>query len=161
VIEPVAARAKDDGHEAHERRPLGSYALLSAIFEVGAYTLVRNPKTRERLERGVPWADLVLIGIATHKVTRIVAKDRVMASVRSPFVDNVVEHGKPIERVPPHGLRRAMAELVTCQYCLAPWIASLFLASYVAAPRSTRAAASLFTCVSISDFLNRAYGRLS
>jgi hypothetical protein len=103
--------------------------------------------------------DLVLAGVATHKLSRLLAKDRITAFARAPFTE-FERPGGPAEveeRPRGRGLRRAIGELLVCPYCLGMWISGGFHLGLVAAPRATRFAASVLTGLTISDFLQVAY----
>jgi hypothetical protein len=150
---------KDDKQYGGER-PLGSYAALLGVFgtAVAASGLAIRKSGRELPER-IAVGDLLLLGAATHKASRLLAKDKVTSPLRAPFT----EHEKPggpgevEERPRGTGIRLALGELLVCPYCLSQWVASGFLIGLVAAPRQTRFVASLLTAVTISDFLQVAY----
>jgi hypothetical protein len=98
--------------------------------------------------------------VATHKASRLISRDRVTGAVRAPFTE--LEDGASVprgtnERPAGSGPRRAIGELVLCPYCLGVWIASLFAAGLVVAPRPTRWAAGILTTVFGSDMLQIAY----
>jgi len=115
--------------------------------------------SRRGLPRRIPAADLVLLGIATHALTRIVTRDVVTAPFRAPFTEFEQRSGagEQSERARGTGFRHAIGELVTCPYCAAPWIASSLFVALMLRPRATRLAASAFSVVAISNFLNQAY----
>jgi hypothetical protein len=50
-----------------------------------------------------------------------------------------------------------VGELVTCPFCLAPWIATGYVATLTFAPRLARAWAAVFAMVGGADFLQHAY----
>ena len=103
--------------------------------------------------------DLVLAGVATHKLSRLIAKDRITAFARAPFTE-FEQHGGPAEveeRARGEGMRRTIGELLVCPYCLGMWISGGFHLGMVTAPRATRFAASVLTGLTISDFLQIAY----
>jgi hypothetical protein len=103
--------------------------------------------------------DLVLAGVATHKLSRLIAKDRITAFARAPFTE-FQEPGGPAEveeRARGDGLRRTIGELLVCPYCLGMWVSGGFHLGLVSAPRATRFAASVLTGLTISDFLQVAY----
>jgi hypothetical protein len=149
-----------EGYAPGEQRPLGGYAALASLFGAavaGVSTLARR-SGRELPERVTP-GDLALITCATHKASRLIAKDRVTSAVRAPFT-RFEEDGGPGE-VEEHargrGLRRAVGELLICPYCLSVWIAASFAAGLVLAPRPTRWVASVLVTVLGSDFLQILY----
>lgn len=105
-----------------------------------------------------PW-DLVLIGVATHKLSRRISKDSVTSPLRAPFVDvkGPQGPGELEEEVQGTGLRRAVGELITCPFCVGQWVATGFTFGLVFAPRATRLAASIMGASAISDFLQFGY----
>jgi Protein of unknown function (DUF1360) len=103
--------------------------------------------------------DLVLAGVATHKLSRLIAKDRITAFGRAPFTE-FEQAGGPAEveeRPRGEGLRRTIGELLVCPYCLGMWISGGFNLGLVTAPRATRFVASVLSGLTISDFLQIAY----
>jgi hypothetical protein len=112
-----------------------------------------------RLPERIDGRDLVLAGLATHKLSRLIAKDRITAFARAPFTE-FEQPGGPAEveeRPRGEGLRRTAGELLACPYCLGMWISGGFHLGLVTAPRATRFAASVLTGLTISDFLQIAY----
>jgi hypothetical protein len=146
--------------EPRERPPFGSYALLAALFNAGfAGLLVAARRSGRELPERIGPGDVVLIGTASHKLSRLLTKDRVMAFVRAPFTEYEAPGGpgEVEERARGRGLRLAIGELLVCPYCLGLWSAAGFHAGLVWAPRPTRMVASAFTALTISDFLQIAY----
>lgn len=150
----------DGDYAPHEHRPLAGYALLSATFgaSLGGALLAARAAGRplpERLSAG----DIVLAGIASHKVSRLIAKDRVTAFLRAPFTryQEGEGHGEVSEEPRGRGLQMAIGELVVCPYCLGQWTAGALAAGLVAAPRLTRLLAGMWTVEAIGDFVQLAY----
>jgi len=144
----------------HEHRPLLGYALLSATFgaALGGSLLAARAAGRplpERLSAG----DIVVAGIASHKVSRLLAKDRVTAFLRAPFTryEEPAGHGEVSEEPRGRGLRLAIGELVVCPYCLGQWVAGGLAVGLVTAPRLTRLLAGMWTIEAIGDFVQLAY----
>jgi hypothetical protein len=104
-------------------------------------------------------ADVVLIGTASYKLSRLISKKKVTAFVRAPFTELEGKAGPAEleERPRGSGLRRAMGELLVCPYCLGLWASGAFHAGLLFAPRATRFSASVLTAMTISDFLQIAY----
>jgi hypothetical protein len=106
-------------------------------------------------------SDVVLISIATHKLSRLLAKDSVTSPLRAPFTRYAEPGGaaEVNEEVRDQGstVRHAIGELVTCPFCLALWVATGLTGGLVLAPRLTRLAATALTATAASDFLQMAY----
>jgi hypothetical protein len=145
---------------AEEERPLAAYSALTAVFGtsmVSSLVLLRA-SGRELPER--PRAgDLLLLGVATHKLSRLVTKDRVTSFIRAPFTryQEPAGHGEVEEQPRGHGLRLALGELLVCPYCVAQWIAGGLAVGLVAAPRTTRFIAGIYVAETVSDVLQLAY----
>lgn len=143
-----------------ERPPLISYAITIAIFNfifAGALLLAKR-RGRELPER-ISGGDVVLIGVATHKASRLITKEKITAPIRAPFTQ-LEGKGGPAEleeSARGTGARRAIGELLVCPYCLGFWIASAFTIGLVVAPRLTRFVAATLSAVTASDFLQVAY----
>ncbi len=182
-----------DVHLKHESY-LGLLGVATLAF--GSYAVSRS--SRKAFAPGINWSDLLLMGIATHKITRTAARDRVTAPIRAPFTKPFAELDKETNPTPmnvaggpgeegeqmvpdlpkealeaaseeqvkqsPHPLAKtfqhSLGELITCQYCMAPWVALGLHVSYVHRPASARALSSVFAAVALSDVFNRWYGRL-
>src|SRR4051812_32799461 len=143
----LADALEDEREEyAHgEARPLGSYAVLIALYSSiagGLALVVRRRKRRGTvtLPEGVPWQDLALVAVATHRLSRLVTKDSVTAVARAPFTQfkEPAGDGEVNEEVRGKGLRHAVGELLTCPFCIAQWIATGFAFGLLLAPRATR-----------------------
>jgi hypothetical protein len=113
---------------------------------------------RELPERVGP-GDVVLIGVASYKLSRLISKKKVTSFVRAPFTE-LEGKGGPAEleeRPRGSGLQRAIGELLTCPYCLGLWASGGFHVGLLFAPRATRFSGSVLAAMTISDFLQLAY----
>jgi hypothetical protein len=158
-----SAAAERDAYANGADRPLGSYLVLLSTYLSGVATLIAIVRRQKRPipERLAP-ADLALIAVGTHRLTRLVAKDSVTAAVRAPFTrfEEPAGEGEVNEQVRGTGLRHAVGELLTCPFCLAQWVATAFVFGLVLAPRATRLAASALVAVTASDVMQLAYAKL-
>jgi hypothetical protein len=147
--------AGEDYAEASEHRPLGGYAVLSATLATGFAAALAGSELPERIGA----QDVLLAGVATHKLSRLLAKDKVTSFIRAPFTEFQEPAGKgELEEKPRgKGLRLATGELLVCPYCVAQWISAGFAVGYVRAPRLTRLLAGMWTMYAISDGLQLAY----
>ena len=133
--------------------PSAPYLALSGTF-TGALTVFLIAG-RARLPERIAPADLVLLSLATHKLSRTLARDRVTRPLRAPFTE-VEGASPPVElNEKPRGgpLRHAIGELISCPYCLDQWVAGASVAGLVLLPRQTRAIAAMFAVAAGSDFL--------
>jgi hypothetical protein len=140
-------------------KPMVSYAILIATWGLSFAGFLAAWSRRRALPESLGLQDLLLIGTATHKLSRTITRDRVTAPVRAPFtaVTGPGPHGEVTEKATGRGLRRAIGDLLTCPYCTGPWVAGGLVCGMVAAPRTTRLFASVFSAVAVSDFLHLAY----
>jgi len=144
-------------------RPLGGYLVTLGIY--GAYVggvallLLRRPS---RIPERIDVTDLALTGIATHKLSRMLAKDPITSPLRAPFTRFEEPSGDAEihESVRGHGVAHAAGELVTCPFCLASWVATGLISGIVVLPRTTRLTCAVFTATTISDTLQLAYSWL-
>jgi hypothetical protein len=159
-MNPVEAYEAYAG-DARDELPLGAYAVMMLAFTGGFGALLVAASRRGKLPRSVSPQDIVLLGVATHRLTRIITRDRVTAALRFPFTkyEGSAGAGEVREKAQGRGLRRALGSLLTCQFCAGPWTAAALTAGLVARPRETRVIASMLAMVTVSDFLHQIYAR--
>lgn len=133
--------------------PLGTYSGVVA----GLAALARWRGAR--LPRRVPVTDIVIGAVATHKISRLLAKDSVTSPLRAPFTryEQPIGEAELGEQVRGEGVRHSVGELISCPFCLAVWVATGLSAGLVFAPRLTRLVAATFAGVAGSDFLQLGY----
>lgn len=147
--------AEEDGSS----RPLGGYAVLAGAFSGGFGAALIAAARSGRLPERISAADVALLAVATHRVSRTLARDSVTSFVRAPFT-RFVSRGKfsEVNEAPVgQGLRRSVGELISCPSCTGQWVAGAFAAGLLLAPRVTRAVAAMFSVYAIADFIHIAY----
>jgi Protein of unknown function (DUF1360) len=159
VEEPVPASVAGYA-EPGKRPPLLSYLTFMSLFGalVGTALLVARRQGRELPERVAP-GEVVLVGVASHKLSRLLAKDKVTSPLRAPFTE-LEGKGGPAELEESSrgtGLRKAIGELLICPFCLGLWVVAALSVGLLFAPRVTRFVASLFAALTVSDFFQIAY----
>jgi hypothetical protein len=143
-----------------QERPLGSYAIVTGVYGAGvAGSLIALRARDHALPEQLTTRDVLLIGIATHKLSRLIAKDKVTSFIRAPFTrfQEASGQGEVEEEPCGQGLRLAVGELLVCPYCLAQWVATGLTLGLIGAPRLTRLISTVFVAHTISDFLQVAY----
>lgn len=78
---------------------------------------------------------VMLIGLASFRLTRLLVFDKITEFIRSPFLDESVEvdeHGDEVIYLTPKpsGIKKWLGELLTCYWCAGIW-SSLFLVAIV------------------------------
>jgi hypothetical protein len=141
--------------------PLKSYAALATVFNVALATGLAA--TKDDLPERFSPLDLLLLGVATHKYSRIVTKDRVTSFLRAPFVRYEGKAGPSEVSETPRGegAQRAIGELINCPFCIGMWVASGLGVGFVAAPRVTRFLAGVGAALAVADFLHLAHAAAS
>ena len=135
-----------------EDRPLGSFLALMGVY-AAATTAVGVAVRRRGLPERVPVGDLLLLGVATAKLSRLLSRDRVTSPLRAPVTEfEGFSSASEVEESPRGtGMRLALGELVTCPYCLAQWVGTGLLGGLLLRPRETRAVAALFALLAVND----------
>ena len=157
-----SAQGVFEGYDGGEE-PLPSYAALAGLFNlILAVFLLIARKTGRPIPERIETKDIVLLGVATHKLSMLVAQDAVTSPLRAPFTElQEKESPKSVDEKPRgQGLRRSIGELVTCKFCVGQWVASFFTYGLVFAPAVTRLVASIFAIVALSDHLHQTYKAL-
>lgn len=162
TAQAVTSTAESDkaAYKQGEELPVGSYRVLLSVYGAGVAAFLATLKiTGRTLPERVPFGDIALMGVATHKLARLLAKDKVTSAIRAPFIefDRSIGSGEVMEKPRGSGAQRALGELLACPFCLAQWIATGFSYGTVFAPRLTRLATGTMTAVAAADFLQYAY----
>ncbi len=158
-VEDVPA-AVEGYAEPGRRPPFAPYLAFMSIFGalLGAALLAARRQGRELPEQ-IGAGQMLLVGTASHKVSRLLAKDKVTSPLRAPFTE-LEGKGGPAELEESSrgtGLQKAIGELLICPYCLGLWVVAAFSVGLIFAPRVTRFIASLFAALTVSDFFQIAY----
>jgi len=145
--------------EKCEEQLLAEYAALLGFYIASVAVLTGAAIEQKRFPKRFSLLDLALLGIATHKLSRIIAKDRITGILRAPFVSYIRSAGAgEVEEEPRgRGIQRGIGQLISCPYCMAPWCATALAFGLVFAPRLTRFFAGILASVAASDFLQRVY----
>ena len=145
-----------------EDHPLGGYLGAMGVYAALVATLAGAARlSRRPLPHPTPW-DVVICAGATHRLSRLVARDPVTSPLRAPFTVFEGQEGPAElkEEVRGHGARKAVGELITCPFCLDLWVATGLTAGYIYLPRATRLAVDTLAVLSGADLLQFAYALL-
>ncbi|MCC5477661.1 DUF1360 domain-containing protein [Streptomyces sp. NPDC059680] len=140
--------------------PLAGYAALASVFAAGAGAYAVLARRRGvRLPREVPPWDVVLLGAATYKASRLLARDRITSFLRAPFTRRADEGeaNEVVDEPRGDGIQRAVGDLLSCPFCISAWSAGALVCSYAAAPRFTRLVSGGLGALTVADGLQYAW----
>ncbi|MDO0929254.1 DUF1360 domain-containing protein [Streptomyces sp. TG1A-8] len=140
--------------------PLRGYATLASVFAagIGAYALLAR-RRGVRLPQEVPPWDVVLLGIATYKTSRLLTRDKITSFIRAPFTRRAgAGKGNEVMDEPRGtGLQRSVGDLLACPFCTSAWTAASLVCSYAASPRLTRLVCGGLGAVTVADWMQYAW----
>jgi hypothetical protein len=161
----LAEKVRDeaDAYQHGHDQPLAGYAAAMAVFATGCVSArVGIGLSNKELPDRYRASDLMLGALAVHKLTRIISKEAVASPLRVPFTrfTGKANSAELQEEIRVSGPLRSLGELLTCPFCLAPWLSTSYVTGLTAAPRTARALAAIFSMVFASDVLQHGYGQL-
>jgi hypothetical protein len=141
--------------------PLAGYTAAMLTYAAGLGLVLFGVARKTRWQPSI--LDVAMLGVATHKLSRIVTKDFVTAPLRAPFTQRQGKEGAGEVHDEPRGgeLQTSIGYLLTCPYCVGPWLATGLSALLAWRPAPTRFVLRMLTAVAISDFLHLAYSELN
>jgi hypothetical protein len=135
------------------RGPVSSadYAALSAGWAalLGALLVA----ARDKGDDPVQPVEVLPLGLASFALAKLVAKEKVDAWVREPFVEQRADGPEPKGS----GLRYAVGELITCTRCVGMWSALGLTALRVTRPREARVITTVLGASAVSDAAQAAF----
>jgi hypothetical protein len=156
----AAMAAAERSYDEQGEVPLGGYAALAAAFTAGAALFAVTARRRDvRLPDRVPPWDVVLLGGATFKASRLLTKDKVTSFLRAPFTRRTddIPAGEVTDEPRGTGVRRAVGDLVSCPFCASVWVAAGLTAGYACVPRAARLVCAGLSAVTVADWLQYAW----
>ena len=144
-----------------EQPPYRAYATIVGTFVVGLGAVSGLAAARNRPVQELAPIDLALLGLATFKASRTVARDKVTSFVREPFVEGEAYDGEGERPTHDTELKQAIGELVTCTRCLGTWIGAGLASTQILAPRAGRLLTAILAAGAVNDFLLASYSALT
>jgi hypothetical protein len=152
----AAASAQSERYSDGDDRPLHGYAITMAVYAslVGALAGIAKLTGRD-VPDGFPASDVALCAAATHKLSRLLARDPVTSPLRVLFTSYQGTQGPAElkEEVRGQGGRKTVGELVTCPFCTGVWVATGLGAGLIYLPRTTRVAMGTLAALAGADML--------
>jgi hypothetical protein len=132
------------------------YGAINAVYGALLTGLLIATRDRLRPEDRISVPELVPLSAATFALSKVIARERIGAWVREPFVDDPVHPHRPRG----HRVRRALGELVMCTRCVGAWSALGLVGLRVASPRAGRTVTAVLATSAGNDFLQAAFRAL-
>jgi hypothetical protein len=149
-------------HEYSPQRhqPLPQFMALLGVFSaLAGSALISFKKETGKLPAKISVPELLLLGVATHRLSRLLTLDMVTSPLRAPFsrFEEFAGEGEVTEKARGSGIRQVIGDLVSCPYCAGVWVASGLRMGRAIAPRLTSFAVEVLTLSALSNFLHHAY----
>ncbi len=144
-----------------EQPPYRAYAAIMGTFLAGMGAVSAAAAARNRPHFEMAPIDLALLGLATFKASRTVARDKVTSFVREPFVQGEAYDGEDEKPTHDSDLKQAIGELVTCTRCIGTWIGAGLASTQILAPRAGRLLTSVLAAGAVNDFLLAGFSALT
>jgi len=133
--------------------PYRAYAAIVGTFMAGLGAVGGIAALRQRPSQEISATDLALLGLATFKASRTVARDKVTSFVREPFVEGEAYDGEGERPTHESELKQALGELVTCTRCIGTWLGAGLASMQILAPRTGRLLTTVLAAGALNDFL--------
>ena len=142
------------------RAPHSAYAAIMGTFGAGLAGAGLLARALGRTAEDQRPLDLAILGLATFKAARTLARDEVTSFIREPFVEGEAHEGgeEPVET---GDIRQAIGELVTCTRCVGTWIAAGLTTTQLVAPRFGRLLTWSLAAAGTNDFLQASFAALT
>jgi hypothetical protein len=97
--------------------------------------------------------DLVMLGLSSFRIGRMIAFEGVAAPLREPFTETRVDATGAGQTVVPvgRGPRRALGELMSCPICLGTWVAAGLVYGLHLMPRPTRLLLAIMSTTGVAE----------
>ena len=129
------------------------YGAINAVYAALFAGVLVATRKRKGAEHTIPTAELVPLGAASFALSKVIARERIGAWVREPFVDDPVNPNRPRGR----RVRRAVGELVMCTRCVGAWSALGLVGLRVASPQTGRTVTAVLATSAANDFLQAGF----
>ncbi len=138
-----------------------TYLTLISVF-LGAFGLVAHSGKRRGRTMDVGPMDLALLGLATYRIGRLTAYDRVTQPLREPFTETepAADAGETVV-AQGTGARKALGELLSCPTCIGTWAAAALVYGLQLMPAPTRLFLVIMSATGLAELLDAATEALS
>ena len=136
-----------------QKPPYRAYATIAGTFVASLGAVSGIAALRGKPTHEITATDLALLGLATFKASRTVARDKVSSFVREPFVEGEAYDGEDERPTHETEMKQALGELVTCTRCIGTWLGAGLASMQILTPRTGRLLTTVLAAGAINDFL--------
>ena len=144
-----------------QKPPYRAYATIAGAFVTSLGAVSGIAALRGKPTHEITATDLALLGLATFKASRTLARDKVSSFVREPFVEGEAYDGEDEQPTHETELRQALGELVTCTRCVGTWLGAGLASTQILAPRTGRLLTTVLAAGAVNDFLLAGFNALT
>jgi hypothetical protein len=134
-----------------------TYLILTSLFLslLAAFSFYK--KRRSEIVSMKP-LDFVMLALATYRLGRLAAYDKVMEPLRRPFTETTLDSSGSGQTVVPRGAgaQRALGELISCPICTGTWIAAALIYGLNLAPHFARTLMIVMSAIGAGELLDAA-----
>lgn len=114
---------------------------------------------------GVHLEEVVIMGLASFRLTRLVVYDKICEFIRRPFFDELSEINESGETevyyIPkPKGIKNIIGELLSCYWCFGIWATLFLLLLYWLAPAAGNIFIILLAAAAVGSIIETAISRV-
>ena len=144
-----------------QQPPYRAYATIVGTFVASLGAVSGIAALRGKPCREISATELALLGLATFKASRTVARDKVTSFVREPFVEGEAYDGEDEKPTRETEMKQALGELVTCTRCVGTWVAASLASTQILLPRTGRLLTTVLAAGALNDFLLAGFNALT
>jgi hypothetical protein len=104
--------------------------------------------------------EFLVLGLAAYRAANVLSTEVITKPLRSPFVDEIQQDGKVVEKPKPAGFLGSMGLLIYCPSCTGVWIAAVFTYAFVFWPTATFTVAVFFALSGMERIISTTLARL-
>ncbi len=136
-----------------QQPPYRAYAVIMGTFVASLGAVSGLAALRRKPSHEISATELALLGLATFKASRTVARDKVTSFVREPFVEGDAYDGEDEQPTRETEMKQALGELVTCTRCVGTWLGAGLASTQILMPRTGRLLTTVLAAGALNDVL--------
>lgn len=108
---------------------------------------------------GFSLAAILIISLASFRITRLFVFDKITENLRSPFFDEMMEEGEIFLVPKPKGVRKWIGEMISCYWCTGIWVSAALVIGYTYLPSFFIPLIIIFAVAAIASVVETGIGK--